>query len=72
MSPIDFVWKKCCPRVFSAIFDWNISILARKENIHKSSNEFEIWPDLTWECGVCCPHSLIMGESLSMYQLRCF
>ena len=38
--------------------------------MHESSEEFEIWPDLTTDCGVSCPlaseknpHRLIMGEN---------
>ena len=30
-------------------------ILAGKENIHNISDEFEIRPDLTKDCGVSCP-----------------
>ena len=55
-TPIDFVWRKCCPRIISVIFNWTFSILARNNNnLHKSSNEFEIQPDPTSGCGVICP-----------------
>ena len=30
-------------------------ILAGNDNMHESSEEFEIRPDLTTDCGVSCP-----------------
>ena len=30
-------------------------ILASNEDIHNISDEFEIWPDRTKDCGVSCP-----------------
>ena len=30
-------------------------ILAGNDDIHGSSEEFEIWPDPTTDCGVSCP-----------------
>ena len=41
--------------VFLTVFDLSICILAGKDDIHKSLNEFEIWPDLTMDCGHSCP-----------------
>ena len=45
-------------------------ILAGNNDMHKSSEVFEIWPDLTTDCGVSCPlaseknpHRLIMGKN---------
>ena len=38
--------KKCC-HLFSAVLDRIHFILAGNNNIHKSFDEFEIWPDPT-------------------------
>ena len=37
-------------RFYSILF-----ILAGNDNMHESSEEFEIWPDPTTDCGVSCP-----------------
>ena len=44
-NPIDLKWGKCCHHIFSAIFDWILFIFAGNEDMHKSLNEFVIWPD---------------------------
>ena len=35
-----------CHHIFSTIFNWILFIFAGNEDMHKSLNEFEIWPDL--------------------------
>ena len=46
-NPIDLQWGKRCHHIFSAIFAWILFIFAGNEDMHKSLNEFEIWPDAT-------------------------
>ena len=53
---------------FSAVFYPILFIFAGNDNMHESSEEFEIRPDPTTDCGVSCPlasekkpHRLIMG-----------
>ena len=41
--------------VFSNVFDRIHFILAGNDDIHKSLNESEIWPDRTMDYGVGCP-----------------
>ena len=41
--------------VFSNVFDWIHFILAGKDDIHKSLNEFKIRRDPTMDYGVGCP-----------------
>ena len=41
--------------VFSIAFDWILFILAGNDDMHKSLDEFEIWPNLTTDYGVSCP-----------------
>ena len=40
---------------FSAAFDLILFILAGNNDMHESSEEFEIRRDLTTDCGVSCP-----------------
>ena len=40
---------------FSAVFYPILFILAGNDDMHESSEEFEIRPDLTTDCGVSCP-----------------
>ena len=40
---------------FLKCFDWILFILAGKNDMHESSDEFEIWPDSTTDYGVSCP-----------------
>ena len=47
--------KRCYHHIFSKVFDRIHFILAGYDDIHKSLNEFEIWRDLTMDCGVGCP-----------------
>ena len=62
--------KRCC-HFFSAVFLSDpFHILAGNDDMHESSDEFEIRPDPTTDCGVSCPlaseknpHRLIMGEN---------
>ena len=46
--------KQCC-HFFSAVFYPILFILAGYYDMHESSEEFEIRPDLTTDCGVSCP-----------------
>ena len=39
------IMGKRCHHIFSSIFDWILFIFAGNEDMHKSLNEFEIWPD---------------------------
>ena len=39
--------EKGCHHIFSSIFAWILFILAGNEVMHKSLDEFEIWPDPT-------------------------
>ena len=41
--------------LFLGCFLWVIFILAGNDDMHESSEEFEIRPDLTTDCGVSCP-----------------
>ena len=40
---------------FLECFDRILFILAGKDNMHESLDEFEIWPDSTADYGVSCP-----------------
>ena len=40
---------------FSAVFNSILFILAGNDDMHESSEEFEIRPDPTTDCGVSCP-----------------
>ena len=46
--------KWCC-HFFSAVFYPILFILAGNDDMHESSEEFEIRPDPTTDCGVSCP-----------------
>ena len=45
--PLDLLWRKLCHHIFSAIFHLILFILASNEVMHKSLDEFEVWPDPT-------------------------
>ena len=47
--------EKACDHSSAFIFNLFFFILAGNENIHNISNEFEIRPDRTKDCGVSCP-----------------
>ena len=49
------IMKKRCCHFFSAVFYPILFILAGNDEMHESSDEFEILPDLTTDCGVSCP-----------------
>ena len=55
MATIELLWGKCCVHSSAFIFDQIFFILAGNENIHNISDEFEIRPDRTKDCGVSCP-----------------
>ena len=46
--------KTMYPHIFSVVFDPILFILADNEDMHKISDEFELWPDLTTDYGVSC------------------
>ena len=46
--------KQCC-YFFSAVFYPILFILAGNNDMHESSEEIEIWPDLTTDCVVSHP-----------------
>ena len=41
--------------LFSVVFYPILFILVGNDDMHESSEEFEIRPDLTTDCGVSCP-----------------
>ena len=41
--------------LFSSVFHPFLFILADKDDMHESSDEFEFRPDRTTDCGVSCP-----------------
>ena len=47
--------EKWCFHFFSAVFCPILFILAGNDDMHVSSEEFEIRPDPTTDCGVSCP-----------------
>ena len=49
------IMGKCCKHSSAFIFDRIFFILAGNETIHNISDEFEIRPDRTKDCGVSCP-----------------
>ena len=49
------VMTKRSHHFFSAVFHPILFILADNNDMHKNSKDFEIWPDLTTDCGVSCP-----------------
>ena len=49
-TSIYLLWGKRCCYFFSAVFDRILFILAENDDIHKSSVEFKIRPDLTTDC----------------------
>ena len=46
--------KRCC-HFFSTVFYPILFIRAGNDDMHESSEEFEIRPDPTTDCGVSCP-----------------
>ena len=49
------IMKKRACHFFSAVFYPILFILVGNDDMHESSEEFEIRPDLTTDCGVSCP-----------------
>ena len=49
------IMEKQCFHFFSAVFHPILFILAGNDDMHGSSQEFEIQPDLITDCGVSCP-----------------
>ena len=41
--------------ILSTVFHLILFILADNNDMHENSEDFEIWPDLTTDCGVSCP-----------------
>ena len=54
------IMGKCCEHSSAFIFDRIFFILAGKKNIHYISDELEIRPERTKDCGVSC--SLASGK----------
>ena len=48
------IMEKTLLPLFSAVFHPILFILAGNDDMHGSSEDFEIQPDLTTDCGVCC------------------
>ena len=49
------IMGKCCDHSSGFIFGRIFFILAGNENIYNISDEFEIRPDRTKDCGISCP-----------------
>ena len=49
--------KKTVLPLFLGCFYFILFILAGNDDMHESSKEFEIWPDLTTACGVSLARS---------------
>ena len=49
------IMEKTMSSHFLVCFDQILVIFAGNDDIHKSLNEFEIWPDPTIDYGVSCP-----------------
>ena len=49
------IMEKTVCHFFSAVFYLILFILAGNDDMHESSEEFEIWSDLTTDSGVSCP-----------------
>ena len=49
------IMEKTVLPLFSAVFHPILCILAGNDDMHGSLEEFEIQPDPTTVCGVCCP-----------------
>ena len=49
------IMEKTVLPLFSAVFYPILFILAGNDDMHESSEEFEIRPDPTTDCGVSCP-----------------
>ena len=54
-TPIDLYWGKTVSPFFLGCFCPIILILAGNEEINKSLEDFECWPNLTTHYGVSCP-----------------
>ena len=68
--PIDLQWERWCLHFFSAVYGPIIFILAGNEDMHKSLDEFEFWPDLRTDYGVSCPWAF--KKSMSPFFLGCY
>ena len=51
---VDEFGKRCC-HFFSVVLDGILFIFTGNDDIYKSLNEFEIWPDPTTDHRVSCP-----------------
>ena len=47
--------EKQCHHFLSAVLHPILFILADNNDMHENSDEFQIWPDPTTDCGVSCP-----------------
>ena len=55
MATDRIIMAKTVSPFFSAVFHSICFILADNYDMHENSEEFEIWPDSTTDCGVGCP-----------------
>ena len=55
ISSHEVITGKLRHHVFSHVFDRILFILASKDDMHESLDEFEIWQDSTMDYGVSCP-----------------
>ena len=49
------IMAKTVSSLFLGCFHPILFILSDNNAMHENSDEFEIWPDLTTDCGVSCP-----------------
>ena len=54
MATDRIMMEKTAMPLFLCCFYPILFILAGNDDMHKSSEKFEIWPDLTTDCGVSC------------------
>ena len=54
MATYRVIMEKTMLPLFSAVFYSTLFILAGNDDMYESLEEFEIWPDLTTDCGVSC------------------
>ena len=49
------IMGKTVSPIFSVVFHPFLFILAGNDDMHKSSDKCEFWPDWTTDCAVSCP-----------------
>ena len=68
--PHRLIMGKMVSPFFSAVYSPILFILADNEDMHKSLDEFEFWPDLRTDYGVSC--SWAFKKSMSSLFLGCY